>query len=136
MGKTTQSRVRAIVTHPNIAKTIMWDTIDDGGWTHNNAKVRPASGEHKEVVEGESERSNIKTTTMVDPVTHADFLKLCHNGFKFPNATVARQFVDGAGVPIGDAYAVSGCWAESVSAPQGDANSSELVKVEIEWATP
>lgn len=136
MPKQTQSKIKAIVTHPDIPASLEWDTIDGGGWTHNSSKARASAGGRKEVIEGESERENFKTTTLVDTSTHMAFLKLCHDGYKFPNATVARQIVDSAGVPVGDPLAATGCWAEQVTMPQGDANGSDLVKVEIEWMTP
>jgi len=136
MGKTTQSRVKALVSHPLIPSSLLWDTISGGEWTHNNQKARPSAGVPKEVIAGESERGNLKTTTMVDPATHGTFLDLCHAGNRFENAVVARQIVDGAGLPVGNALPVPGCSAEQVTFPDGDANSSDLVKVEIEWAAP
>lgn len=136
MGKITQSRVKALVSHPRIPSSLQWDTISGGEWTHNNQKARPSAGAPKEVIPGESERGNLKTTTMVDPATHGAFLDALHAGDRFEGAVVARQIVDSAGIPVGNPLPVQGCSAEQVTFPDGDANNSDLVKVEIEWAAP
>lgn len=132
MSLSTQNRVRVTVQHP-LMPVIDWDKATGGDRTNNTTKVRPAAGKAKVVLAGESEVDNVTTEAYIDPVAHATLLARLASGETFTGATVSRQFIDAAEVPVGAKIEHLNCSVAKFTPPDADANGEDGAKLVIEW---
>jgi len=132
MALSTQNRVRVTVSHPRLTQ-IEWDKISGGDRTNNTTKVRATAGGPKIVLSGDSEVDNVTTEAFIDPVAHADVLAKLHAGDTFDGATITRQFVDAAQVPVGPALTYQDCSVAKFTPPDADANAEDGAKLVVEW---
>lgn len=130
MALSTQARERVSVSSmPGIA----WDKASGGDRSHNSRKARATAGGPKQVLSGDSEIDNVITEAFIDPVAYDAVLQQLHAGETFPNTTVARQFIDAAEVPVGQARRYFPCSVAKFSLSDADANGEEGSKLIVEW---
>lgn len=128
----TQNRLKVTVSHKRLPP-IDWDKASGGDRTHSSTKVRATAAGPKIVLTGDSEVENVTTEAFIDPVAYAGVLAALHAGEKYAGASITRQFVDAADIPVGPPITHMDCSVVKFTPPEADANGEDGSKLVVEW---
>ena len=132
MALSTQNRERVTVSHQSLPQ-IEWHRASGGARSHTTTKVRTTAGGRKKPLSGDSEVDNITTEAYIDTVAHDALIAALHAGEKYEGATVTRQFIDAAEVPIGTPRSYFDCSVAKFELSDADANGEEGATLSVEW---
>lgn len=130
----TQDRIKVTINaNPVIAGS--WTTISGQEAERENVKLRAGAGEAKQVISTQLEYGDITVTRLFDADRDAALLAKLNGGEAFTGATITEQYLDADGNAVPGAKSVhTGCSVASFSAPEGDANSSDMGYLTITWS--
>jgi len=132
MALSTQNRERVTVSHTSLP-AIEWSKASGGARNHTTTKVRTTAGGKKKPLSGDSGVENVTTEAFIDPVAHDALIAALHAGETYQGATVTRQFIDAAEVPIGSPRSYFDCSVAKFELSDADANAEDGATLIVEW---
>lgn len=119
----TQDRVKVSVS----SMPGSWATVSGQEAERENLKLRPGAGEPKQLIATQLEYGDVTVTRLFDADRDAALLSQLNRGVAFEGTTVTEQYLDADGNAVPGSLSVhTGCAVLSFSAPEGDANSSDM----------